>query len=321
MAVTYAGIEQIVQLCTVNGTTSQKIDTIALGAGTQDGGGADITLSPLPGDTTLENEFDNTNAGGRKVGTDVTDTLETTGLLPEHVGNTARFEATWTFTGAHAIKEVGLFSGSDATVNAGTLVVRQVFADAFNVIADDVLTLTVDLISKDLNDDRPNSVVTTSGIEHCNKLILGSVGANNTATDGTGAISVIALGHNTGATTPEALDTALDSEIPLNHASGLYRSNTDPNMSDTTVTTETSGRLNDGVPINDTIRVERWWIAQAPVKIQEAGLFNVYTESSGVMFVRAVFDQPLHFIETDKITVQMNLVHESSYNHPSVPVP
>jgi hypothetical protein len=114
--VTTAGKNAVAGLI-VTDVSGTAFDAVAIGVGT-------------PGTTALGSESV-TNGGTRRSGVNVTGTVPTSG--------TAQWVTTFTFTGALAITEEGIFNST--TSNAGTMLASQSFS-AINVIATDTLQIT-----------------------------------------------------------------------------------------------------------------------------------------------------------------------------------
>jgi hypothetical protein len=118
MTITAAGLAEIAAL-SVADVGGDGWDYIAVGVGT-------------PGATTLGSES-STNGGARRGGADVTGTRITTTTA----NDTAQFVTTFTFTGALALTEAGLFNAAEA----GNMLASQSF-DAVNVVSGDTLQIT-----------------------------------------------------------------------------------------------------------------------------------------------------------------------------------
>lgn len=104
------------------GTSVGAFDAIAIGTGS----------GQAVGDTTLSAEI-TTDGGGRRSGVDVTRTQETTTVTDD----TAQFFTTFSFTGAHAITEAGIFNAA----SAGVMLAYQDFS-VINVSSGDNLQIT-----------------------------------------------------------------------------------------------------------------------------------------------------------------------------------
>lgn len=105
----------------VNGATTGAFSYLAIGTG---------TTAAAVGNTILEAEI--TTGGGARA-QDASPTRETV-TVPN---DTAVLDYEWTFTGAFAVTESGVFDAAAA----GNLLARQVFA-AINVVATDKLEIT-----------------------------------------------------------------------------------------------------------------------------------------------------------------------------------
>ena len=112
--VTAVGKNQMALLAYGSGTA---FTAIAIGVGS-------------PSTTALGSES-STNGGTRRSGANVTETIPVSG--------TAQWVTTFTFTGALAITEEGIFNS--ASTGAGTMLASQSFS-AINVIATDTLQIT-----------------------------------------------------------------------------------------------------------------------------------------------------------------------------------
>lgn len=122
MTITAAGLAEIAAL-SVADVGGDGWDYIAVGVGT-------------PGATTLGSES-STNGGARRGGADVTGTRTTTTTA----NDTAQFVTTFTFTGALALTEAGLFNAAEA----GDMLASQSF-DAVNVVSGDTLQITWQIV-------------------------------------------------------------------------------------------------------------------------------------------------------------------------------
>lgn len=105
----------------LNGVSTAPVTAIALGTGTN---------AAVAGDTALQTEI-TTNGGQRGAATTSNQTTTTT-------GDTARWIKTFSFTGAFAVTEEGLF---DNNTSGGNMLARQVFS-AVNVSSGDSLQIT-----------------------------------------------------------------------------------------------------------------------------------------------------------------------------------
>lgn len=260
---------------TGDGLGGTKFDAMAIGT--------DATV-PAAGHSDLFAEI-TSGGGARKSGADVLATL----ITQDSTNDTMRFVATWAFTQAFSVNEFGVFN--NGTAGLGVMMLRQTFADPLNVVSQDSLELTIDVKASDQVVSAV-SVITFAGLEEGNKLIASDL------TPAIGRINAIALGES--ATSLGQDDTALVDEIVTADGVGLGRGQ---ETAGPTVTQETENVT------GDTVQVESTWAVTGTIAVNEAGLFNSTSPSSGIMFVRYAFADPLNLINTDTFTMIFRLVN------------
>lgn len=268
-----AGLQEVTKLLG-QGLGGTKFDAMAIGT--------DATAAAA-GQTALVAEI-TTGGGSRKGAGDVTASLVTNTVTDD----TIRFVATWTFSASFGVNELGVFNNN---TSGGAMLLRQVFASVLNVVAADILELTVDVTSSDDVVDTGVSVLTNAGFAEGNKLIATDL------TPANGPLRYIALGS--GSTAPAATQTALVTEITTN---GLARedASTGTGHSIALATTNVS---------NDTVKLTVQWEVTGTQAVREVGVFNHAT--AGQMFLRHVFAADLNLVNTDTFTMIVNHVQVS----------
>jgi hypothetical protein len=273
MTVVNAGLAEVAKL-TALGQGGTKFDEVAIGTG---------TTAAAATDTALQAEI-SSSGGNRKTAGDVTGSVVTTTLT----NDTARWVASWTFTANFAVREFGVFNGS-------SMLLRQLFDNPFYVIAQDTLELTIDVKSSD-QAQSAISRLTQIGFERANQMIVGDVSTTNGD-----RIAAIGLGRDNGTLlTLDVSNTDLGDEILVGDSLGLARAQETTGPTVSIVTTNVTG---------DTIRVQSTWDVTGTVSVQEAIMSNGTAQSTGIAFIRSVFNDPLNFVNTDRFTLQMNMVH------------
>ena len=271
----FRALEEITRL-TGNGLGGTKFDAVAIGTG---------ATAVAQNQLALVSEI--TNGGGaRKSGGDVTASLVT----KNSANDTIRFITTFAFTNSFGINELGVFN---AAPTGGVMLLRQVFALPLNVVSQDALELTIDVTASD-EVVSGLSVLTFAGITEGNRLIATDL------TPVSGRVSAIALGRSAAGLSQN--NTALGDEIIPGNNLGLGRGQEIVGPTVTIGTTNTT---------NDTLIVTSRWLVAAPVSVNETGLFTSTSPSTGVMFVRYTFADPLNLIGTDRFEMQMRLVQTS----------
>lgn len=264
--------EQEITKLSGSGLGGTKFDAMAIG-----------TSATAPDATQTQLGAEITTAGGqRKSAADVVATL----LTQDSTNDSIRYVTTWNFTGAFGINEFGVFN--NASANSGIMQLRQTFGDPLNVVAQDSLELTVDVKASD-EVVSALSVITFAGLEEGNRLIASDL------TPAFGRINSIALGEDDGGTLALAQsNTALGDEIVSGDSVGLARGQ---ETSGPTVSLDTENFA------DDTVHVTSTWAVVGTIAVNEAGLFNSTTSSTGTMFIRYVFADPLNLINTDTFTM------------------
>lgn len=274
MSIVNAGIVEATSLLG-SGLGGTKFDAVALGT---DNTAVQATDTALGAEIT-------TGGGQRKSGVDVTVALATDSVTDDLL----RFTASWTFTGAFSVNELGVFN--DAV--AGDMFLRQVFDAPLDVVANDTLELQIDVISSD-EVVAGDSVLTNAGLAEGNKLLGTGLTPDN------GAIASIALGLDDGTVLSlAATNTQLGDEILAADGFDLARGE---ESSGPTVTQD------DENITGDTVKVESTWVVGGTVAVREVGLFNTLTEGGGTMFMRHIFAADLNLVATDQFTMIMRHV-------------
>lgn len=238
----------------------------------------DGTTLPLAATNTQLGAEITTGGAERKDFGDVTITLETTNVADD----TLRFSTLWTFTQDHTIWGFGV--GNNANANTDDLLLRQLFAAAYDALATDVFGLDVDVISTD-EVVSADSVLTHAGLVEGNKLI------GQGLTPASGRWADIAVGQDDGTLLPLAqTNTALGDEILAADGLGLSRSEGTALAVNVTTTNVT----------DDTIEIDKsFTVSGAGTGIGEIAQVTSTTEASGVMPFRWVFPDKLDVISTD----------------------
>lgn len=274
MAMMFRGLEEVTRL-TGQGLGGAKFDAIAIGTG---------ATAVAQNQLALVSEI-TTGGGARKTGGDVLGTLVT----KNSADDTIRFVTTFAFTNSFGVNELAVFNAP----TDGVMLLRQVFADPLNVVSQDALELTIDVTASD-EVVSGLSVLTFAGITEGNRLIATDL------TPVSGTIKAIALGRSAAGLSQN--NTALGDEIIPGNSLGLGRGEEIVGPTVTIGTTNTT---------NDTLIVTSRWLVSAPVGVNETGLFTSVSPTSGVMFVRYTFADPLNLIGTDRFEMQMRLVQTS----------
>lgn len=270
-------------------------------------------------DTGLEAEI-TTGGGARKSGADVN-----TYLTDDVSGNDAwkaNWQATWEFTAGFAVSEVVV--GNSATANTGLHLTRQVFASPLDVVATDLLTLTVTVtLTGSFVAGGPSAAggaVTHIGLREICRLMMDPTttrqgldgGAGDwESDDGHGAslkFDEIALdGLDTAVAQTQ---TALASELTTNGSARRSGANvTGTLMQVPSGNPPTFGPDTFTSFAGDTVQWRSTWTFTGSVTVEGQGVFNG-DATKDVMLIRQIFAAGLDFVNTDTYTAVVRLVSQ-----------
>lgn len=279
--------------------TGNKWEALAVGSG---------SAAATAGQTSLSSEITGNGLGRQDATGSVQDSLGTDAF----VGDTQRYENTWNVTGSESVQEFAVFNTA-ATGQAGEqMFLRQVFSSPLNLVADDTLTLTVDVST-----DAPESTTThttgttgivfaTEGLKRANQLSVGDVADPN-------EFVVAAVGADDGVTL--ALDRT-NNQLGNEFIGGGLARNAGTASTVTATTENVTG---------DSLEIRQTWSVTTSTTVREAGVFdttspptgtgNTTTSSSGNLLMRTIFEDSagnkafLNLIDGDTFEIKLRAVN------------